>query len=637
MVAIVARARVSMAGPDKTIDNADDPWQVRPRVTPGRRRRTDPDADALETDLSVEAGPAATWGEDELAPATPEPAAGQARTFLGPAQGSTVSTAPLTPSVGAPQPSPTSAFGQPQNGSHFSNNHPYPQPTRKPRSVSSDLAALAGLVIVSLMVFQCVANIGSTNGPDSSGPLVADQATGTTAIPTTTSGYERPSTALRPIDAPFFGRLTIGVLVPQTGADANLAPAMMAAAQLAEEDVNRAGGTRTTAIEVVIGDEGSHPTITEALDDDPNSIAIETVARLLDTDNVDAIVGGIGPGAEAEITNLALEAGALHYRLEDPLLNSTGPRAPSDRLNIRAGADLDLEARLVATALSDAARPISIIVAETDPYGMALAEQVLTLVDTAAESDPQAPLRTQIFPYANNQASVDAATAQAQPAETVLIVGHTAAPGSTINAASRPDGTPPISTLEVLAALANQDVRGSNTPILVTAAEANSSLGARLGPDFDPTLLDGVRGVTIDAPILPGFRGRLEQRIGPDVTELDDEAVIRAAELYDAIIVVALASHERGIDEARQFTEVISGVSRAGTRCVTFEACRAVLDTRNGIDDHKSIDYDGLSGAGQIGQTGRPTFATGRLVTFDANGTLQLVTGADGALQAFAE
>lgn len=76
------------------------------------------------------------------------------------------------------------------------------------------------------------------------------------------------------------GQLKIGTLLPQTGSLAFLGPPEFAAAELAVQQINAAGGVNGSPVELINGDSG----------DTSTNVASQTVDRLI-SQGVDAIVG----------------------------------------------------------------------------------------------------------------------------------------------------------------------------------------------------------------------------------------------------------------------------------------------------------------------------------------------------------
>ncbi len=95
-------------------------------------------------------------------------------------------------------------------------------------------------------------------------------------------------------------------------------------------------------------------------------------------------------------------------------------------------------------------------------------------------------------------------------------------------------------------------------------------------------------------------------------------------ESYDATTLVALAAIEAKSDDPTTFAPDIIKVSKDGTECSSFEECSKLLDSG------EDIDYQGVSGPCDLGDTGSPTKATIGIFEYDANNTyknLKYVTG----------
>jgi hypothetical protein len=95
-------------------------------------------------------------------------------------------------------------------------------------------------------------------------------------------------------------------------------------------------------------------------------------------------------------------------------------------------------------------------------------------------------------------------------------------------------------------------------------------------------------------------------------------------ESYDATVLTALAAIEAKTDDPTSFAPDILKVSAEGTECTSFKECSDLLN--KGED----IDYQGVSGPCDLGETGSPTKATIGIFQYDATNTyknLKYVTG----------
>ena len=95
-------------------------------------------------------------------------------------------------------------------------------------------------------------------------------------------------------------------------------------------------------------------------------------------------------------------------------------------------------------------------------------------------------------------------------------------------------------------------------------------------------------------------------------------------ESYDATVLTALAAIEAKTDDPTTFAPDIIKVSKDGTKCSSFKDCADLL--KKG----KDIDYEGVSGPCDLGDTGSPTKATIGIFQYGADNkytNLKYVTG----------
>ena len=135
--------------------------------------------------------------------------------------------------------------------------------------------------------------------------------------------------------------------------------------------------------------------------------------------------------------------------------------------------------------------------------------------------------------------------------------------------------------------------------------------------------LQGMKGTT---PLPPELGQEFKDRLAtvPSGKDLTDFAY--SAETYDAVIIIALAveaAKSDGIEHAGKIVDVTTG----GEKCSDFVACKALLDA--GTD----IDYDGVSGPGDMNGNGEPLAGTYGVLQFGADNRIDdsLTTFVDAA------
>jgi branched-chain amino acid transport system substrate-binding protein len=112
-----------------------------------------------------------------------------------------------------------------------------------------------------------------------------------------------------------------------------------------------------------------------------------------------------------------------------------------------------------------------------------------------------------------------------------------------------------------------------------------------------PALRDVVRGVApVAMPTTP------DEPQGPYATNA-----------ADCVNLIALAAAQAESDDPADMSAQIDEVSSTGVTCADFASCVALLEDNN-------IDYDGPSGAVEIGADGNPERGRFEVFGFDANG-----------------
>ena len=126
-----------------------------------------------------------------------------------------------------------------------------------------------------------------------------------------------------------------------------------------------------------------------------------------------------------------------------------------------------------------------------------------------------------------------------------------------------------------------------------------------VGLKMDEGAITGIQGVNVD--YLTG--NTLEDRVPASDFSAD------AAQAYDALIVLALATEFAGTTDPTEVAIAIPLVTGGGQRCETYAACKDLL--ADGVD----IDYDGPGGIYEISPaTGRPRGGFFRVTRLGSNG-----------------
>ncbi len=99
-----------------------------------------------------------------------------------------------------------------------------------------------------------------------------------------------------------------------------------------------------------------------------------------------------------------------------------------------------------------------------------------------------------------------------------------------------------------------------------------------------------------------------------------------AAESYDAVVLMALASLQGGATDGTTIRDNLQSVSEDGTKCTTFADCANLI--ASGTD----IDYDGLSGPVTFSDKGDVNEATVSIYKYSTGNESAWIDGVSGKL-----
>ncbi len=366
------------------------------------------------------------------------------------------------------------------------------------------------------------------------------------------------------------GTLKIGTLFPETGTLAAFGPPEAAAAQLALQDINAAGGVLGQPVELTGGDSG----------DTSTNIANQTVDRLL-SQNVDVIVGAASSGVSFTVIDKITGAGVVQYSPAN-----TSPRFTDyddDGLYFRTAPSDVLQGRILGEHVIEEGNATVGIIALQDPYGEGLAENVAsTITDSGGEV-----VATEIYdPQAQNFDAEIQALVSADP-DAIVVIGF-------------------VESGRIIATMVEQGIGPDDKNVYTVDGNTVNTLGDGL----EPGTLEGISGT------IPG--GETSQEFRQQLLEVDPGLVdfLYAGETYDAVITSALAAEVADSDAGRDIAAVLADVTRDGEKCTTFADCKALIDA--GTD----IDYDGVSGPIELSDAGDPTEASIGIYTFGPDNQL---------------
>ncbi|WNB87009.1 ABC transporter substrate-binding protein [Cellulomonas sp. ATA003] len=415
-------------------------------------------------------------------------------------------------------------------------------------------AALAGTV--ALVLTAC-------SGTDDAG---TDTDTGTGGGETSASGQP----------------LTIGTLLPVTGSLAFLGPPEIAGVDLAEQEINEAGGVLGADVEIIHADssdaenaEVATQSVTDLLSQDV-AVVIGAAASSVTLNVVDDITG-------AEVVQISPANTSTQLSGYDPYYFRT---APSDVLQGRALGNL---------LAQDGHATVGFLVFNDD-YGITLRDQAKEAYEAAGGT----------VVYGNAGQEFDPAS------DDVIASVVTAA------LATNPDALVVISF----------DQTKLLVPALAAAGFDTSKLYfvdgnlADYSADFEAGLLEGSKGTLPGANAAGEFRERLLE-VDPDLTDF-----AYSAESYDAVILSALAAVRGGATDGPTIQQNLAAVSGAegGTECAGFAECADLLESG------EEIDYEAVSGAGPFNEDNDPSAALIGIYQFGPDNKYTWVSEVPGEL-----
>jgi ABC-type branched-subunit amino acid transport system substrate-binding protein len=375
------------------------------------------------------------------------------------------------------------------------------------------------------------------------------------------------------------GTLTIGTLLPQTGDLAFLGPPEFAGVQTAIDDINAAGGVLGKDVVQVKADSG----------DGTPDIAGAQTDKLLDA-NADAIVGAASSSVSLSVIDKITGAGVVQFSPANTSPALDDAKTDPKNLYFRTAPSDVLQGAVMANTLIEDGKNNVAILARQDSYGELLAAQIDKGIKAGGGN---VAVKKLYSADATNFTAEVNSVAAAKPDAIVLVAF---------------DETKKIIPQLIAKGVGPQDV----STYFVDGNTADYS------SDFPKGTLKGVKATYPGAELTSDFKDRM-MKTNPKLKDFT-----YGPESYDATVLTALAAIQAKTDDPTTFAPDIIEVSKDGTECSTFQECADLLN--KGED----IDYQGVSGPCDLGDSGSPTKATIGIFDYDANNTyksLKYVTG----------
>lgn len=383
---------------------------------------------------------------------------------------------------------------------------------------------------------------------------------------------------VEPVEASGDGILRVGLILDNTGDNAFLNAPQLAAAKLAVQEINAAGGHKGRPVELLPVDQ----------DQDTSGQAHALVAAKADV--------VIGP-TDSSHAPAALE---VLSRARTPLISPANTAAALTGIDsggyyFRTAAADVAQGPVLAKLAKDAGAASISVLSQDGAYGKDLA----AAVTEAARQSGLTVLPGGVF----------------KPGD--------AAPAATAAGKARPDAVVLVAREGAQGALAELNNAGLNGPRILLSDGAFGRYGSRLGS----RALDGARAVVPGQLPTAAFQGRL---LGVDSSLKD---VSYAAETFDAVTLAALAAARAQDDAGRSIAANLVAVSGGtaseatatpGGAAAAGEAqpsapCRTYKECLSGLASGGPVNYDGESGPVAFDAHGDITTATFTVFTYGSD------------------
>jgi len=349
--------------------------------------------------------------------------------------------------------------------------------------------------------------------------------------------------------------LVLGALVPHTGDLSAIGPAEEAGLRLALAEVSAAGGVLGKPVTLVEGDSG----------DAYNSLASQSVEQMIAA-RADAVVGATGSAVTMTVIDRIVGSGAVQVSPGDATDRLTG--YPARGLFFRLVPPDSQAATVLARTIWRAGHRTLAVAVVRDVYGTGLEAD---LVRAFGALGGHVVLATQ---YDGQNPDVKGLAAQltASNAEAYAVLGA----GETRD------------LLEALRA-----ARTGPTPVPLYVSDL--AIGNALTKGLPTAEVAGITGVRPGWPPSADFLARLAHQ-SPGLLDVG-----YAAQMYDAVVAVALAADAAHRTDGRSIARSLPAIGSGRVACATYAACQSLLQ------EGRSIAYRGASGPVRLRSDGDPS------------------------------
>ncbi|WP_461174928.1 ABC transporter substrate-binding protein [Arthrobacter sp. Z1-9] len=360
------------------------------------------------------------------------------------------------------------------------------------------------------------------------------------------------------------GTLRVGLILDNTGQNGFLNAPQLAAAKLAVQEINAAGGHKGRPVELLPGDTGQDTALQ---------------AQALVAAKADAVIGPTDSSHAAAAIDIL-------SRARTPLISPANTAAGLSSISSggyyfrTAPADV-AQGPVLAKLAKDAGATSVTVMYQEGSYGRDLSAAVAA----SAEQAGMEVLANTEF-KAGGAGSAANAAANADPGA-VIVIARDGAQGA-------------------LAELANSGVDGKRIIL------SDGAFG-RYGPGLAAGYLEGARAVVPGQLPDADFQARL-LTVDPGLKDLSF-----TAEAYDAVTVAALAAARAQDDGGRSIAANLIAVSGGSADRPAADACLSYKDCLARLKAGPDANYDGESGAVAFDANGDITTATFTVYTYGAD------------------
>lgn len=373
------------------------------------------------------------------------------------------------------------------------------------------------------------------------------------------------------------GVFKLGYILPETGDLAFLGPPQIEATKYAIDQINAAGGVLGKEIPAVAGrDEAGQ-----------EAVAAQSADQVLGED-VDAVIGAAASGMSLAIIDKI--TGAEVAQCSGSNTAPTFTDYEDNGFYFRTAPSDVLQGPILASTIIGDGHSNVALVARADDYGRGLLQATK---ESLEEQGASVVLDETYDPKGTNFDPVVQQIEGSNP-DAAVVIGFE-------------EGT------QILQGMIESGVGPNDIGVYGADGLRNEDL-ANLVSKSDPGQLEGMKGTAPASVENKEFTDGLKES-APDLKELQF-----APQVFDCVVVMALAAEAAGSDSAADFAPGVNGVTKDGEKCTSFEDCKALLD------EDKDIDYDGVSGPLDFIDAGEPGVASIEVYGFDSDGKMEVIS-----------